>query len=581
MKKLTLIAVLFLILGLAFTFGTDVDTIKVSGSVGMSFGDDVLGDEVGPKFTATKTGAFASIAVGTANDKVSAGVTVSLLPLISWTDNSIDYNGEAGTTGGFDGITAMIDFYVDNMQGVTYVDDDGVEQTFADIDFNALEDAVEATTGVDFVIYGNPTDGWAVEDDEDTILGDNYRDHLIDLGSAVWTAIDNEIAGMSAIYTSTASSDGDVYPQVKSPVTIIRATWTDAQKAAADAEQEMQDDWEAAVYGTAADDSWAASTPVTGAFMRLNALFGILDMEFEVNGKAVAVGSMVTSDITKGEAFLGLTLGLDEAVVPGLMFNVLFTDSSNRVAAVDDDTTTYADESADKDPNEYGLQFNVGYTFASDAMSVGAKATFGIKEIMDTDVEDGNIIIGIMPSFSMPGVAGLNVGAEFSLLPAADGTNMGIGLGASVGASVMGISPTVKFYFKNDAFGVIDGASDTSAMGAFNGATGALALNVGIAVDLAELIGMKLVTLNLGGDMVSIDPETYLGFSAGLGLNFADVLGQPLTLGFNISQFGDNVLGWEASLGYTYAELLGITGAFGYSPDDEALYYSVGGSVSF
>jgi hypothetical protein len=315
--------------------------------------------------------------------------------------------------------------------------------------------------------------------------------------------------------------------------------------------------------------------------MRLNALFGILDMEFEVNGKAVAVGSMVTSDITKGEAFLGLTLGLDEAVVPGLMFNVLFTDSSNRVAAVDDDTTTYADESADKDPNEYGLQFNVGYTFASDAMSVGAKATFGIKEIMDTDVEDGNIIIGIMPSFSMPSVAGLNVGAEFSLLPAADGTNMGIGLGASVGASVMGISPTVKFYFKNDAFGVIDGASDTSAMGAFNGATGALALNVGIAVDLAELIGMKLVTLNLGGDMVSIDPETYLGFSAGLGLNFADVLGQPLTLGFNISQFGDNVLGWEASLGYTYAELLGITGAFGYSPDDEALYYSVGGSVSF
>ena len=82
MKKLAIFAVLFLVLAIGL-FAADVETLSVSGSVGMSFGDEELGDGVGPGFSSSKSGAFASISVGNSNDKVEAGVTVSLVPSIA------------------------------------------------------------------------------------------------------------------------------------------------------------------------------------------------------------------------------------------------------------------------------------------------------------------------------------------------------------------------------------------------------------------------------------------------------------------------------------------------------------------
>jgi hypothetical protein len=566
-------------------FAADVETLSVSGSVGMSFGDDELDDGAGPGFSSSMSGAFATISVGSSNDKVEAGVTVSLVPSVAFTDDSD--NDDLDTGNGYDLIGDLVDWYDTVMAGKAILN---TGATFPEIDFNGIEDSVEAGSGLDFIIYGSPTEGWDVYDSDDQSLAtDAETAHASALYSAVRDAILAEIQGVSDLY-DYANSD------------YIDASWTDAEATLAYYEKELYTGLYNYVYGEDTDASCAATTPVSGAYLRLNAIGGVLDVEFEVNGKAVSLGSLVTSAANgTGDAELGLTLALDEAVVPGLTVSLLVNEDPPE-ADDDDDYTTF-DEEGDRDADitasDIGLELNVGYVADLNGMSVGGMVEFGALDLLG----GGSFLIGIAPTFAMPDVAGLNVDAEFNMIT---GDTLGMGIGAKVGASIMGISPTVGFYFKNDAYGgddsyttyfdgdtsdpseldtaddiTSDSVDDSSLMSEFNSTddSAATALAVDLSVDLAELMGMKLLTLGLGADFF-LSGEGAFGMDGSIGLDLSEVLGQPLTVGFTMGQYKDNTLTWSGNIGYTYAELFGASFTIAQNSDEE-VSYSIGGTVSF
>ena len=585
MKKLAIFAVLLVALAVGL-FAADVETLSVSGTVGMSFGDDELGDGVGPGFSSSKSGAFASISVGNSNDKVEAGVTVSLVPSIAFTEGA-DAN-DLDTGNGYDLIGDMVDWYDTVMAGQDILD---TGDTFPVIDFNGIEDSVEASTGLDFIIYGTPTEGWDVYDSDDQELAtDADTEHASEVYKAVRDAILAEIQAVSSQYDYKNSD-------------YIDASWTDDEGTLAYYEMELYDSMYAYVYGADTDDSWAASTPVSGAYLRLNAIGGVIDVEFEVNGKAVGVGSMVTSVNSSGDSDLGLTIGLSDGVVPGLTASLLVNEESPE-GDTDDDYTTF-DEEGDRDADldnsaEIGLELDLGYTADVAGMSIGAMLEFGTLNLLDF----GNtIVLGITPTFAMPDVAGLNAMVEFNLLT---GDAAGIGLGANVGASIMGISPSVSFYLKNAAYGgddsyttYFDGGTadvaeldtaddvssddvdDSSLMAEFNSTDdeAATALAADLSVDLAEIMGMKLLSLGLGADFF-LTGEGSFGMDGNVGLDFSEVLGQPLTVSFSMGQYKDNDLTWTGKIGYTYAEIFMSSLTLAQNSDGD-VSYSLGGTVSF
>jgi len=443
MKRLTLFTVFLLILGMA-AFGADVDKLSVSGSVGMTFGDDDIKTAPGGMFSSSKTGAFADIAIGTSNDKVEAGLKVSIVPNISITKGEmweyIDPMNDPDDTG-FSLIGSMITWYDNMMAGQTYDDDTGTEQTFTDIDFNAIEDQVEATTGLDFIIKGNPTAGWTVEDDADTLTSDAHRTHAQALYVAVRDAILTEIEGTSTVFVSGgAASTVWFVPAGLYAANPISAGWTADEKAAAETESDLYNSFVEYVYGIdltdIAEDTAAASTPIKSAYLRLNGVGGVVDIEFEINGKAVGVGSMVSSYKATGDAELGLTVGLASGVVPGLSASLLLNQSEN-AAAVSDSGDTWSDESADVTKSTLGTQLNVGYTADLGFGSAGATVKFGI---IDFSAVGESLVIALEPTLAMPDMFGLSVSGELDVLLLGAGTT---GLGAGVGVSISSMQRTL------------------------------------------------------------------------------------------------------------------------------------------
>ncbi len=588
MKRLTFLVAFLLILGMA-AFGADVEKLSVSGTVGMSFGDDDTSDDISPSFSSTKSGAFAKISVGTSNDKVEAGISVNLVPAIAWNDPAADpgkpdlASAGAGDQTGWALIADMITWYEKIMAGKVYtVADDDFAYTVEDIDFNALEDKVEMTTGLDFVIEGSGS-SWTVgdDDDDDEIDNDAERNHIDLVYVAVRDAILGEIENVSSVYSAATSGS------------YISVGWTDSEVAAAEEEDALYSAFEEYVWGSAPDEAWTASTPVSGAYLRLNKMFGVVDLEFEVNGKAVSVGSMVTSTNSKGGANLGVTVGLADGVVPGLTVDLLFTHAKNSITS--DDAATYGDETDSSDAVA-GAQLNAGYVLSNDTLKVGAIAKFGIK---DFAAVGENLLIGIEPVFGLPGVMNLSLTGEFNMLLLGTGTT-GIGVGAGLSATVVGITPSVKFYMKDANYGgddsyddyggyadIADSVDDGSMMAQFNSTddASATALAIDVSADLASLLGMKLITLGVGADFFFPDSTVYdysanFGMDGNIGLDFSELLGAPLTVGFSMGQYAENDMTWKGTLGYTYAELFKATASL-EQVEADVLAWSLGGSVSF
>jgi len=202
------------------------------------------------------------------------------------------------------------------------------------------------------------------------------------------------------------------------------------------------------VLGKTSSDSWAASFPVTAASLKLKKLLGVADLTFAVSGKAVGVGSMVTSvpavqDISD-ETPLGLSLDLAADVVPGVSAGLLW--NAYQATNVGETWDTAASEVDVTDPaHVYGMAVYGGYKMAGDDMSFGLNLYGGAKDINEAS---DSMVVGLTGSFGMKSIANLAVNGEFSYLG-----NKGMAYAAKVGASIMGIAPTLTYLAKNDEFG--------------------------------------------------------------------------------------------------------------------------------
>ncbi len=93
MKKLALLAAFLLIFGLALGVAQTEKPLTLSGSVEFTLGDDNIKEDPSSAFSASNAGVIATLQIGTASDKVEAGVTLDLTPVIAKT-SGVDYFGD-------------------------------------------------------------------------------------------------------------------------------------------------------------------------------------------------------------------------------------------------------------------------------------------------------------------------------------------------------------------------------------------------------------------------------------------------------------------------------------------------------
>lgn len=564
MKKLSLFIVVLFVLSSAFVMAEDNGQgLVVSGSVSISFGDDDLSADPGASFSSAKSAAIASLTASSENEKVMAGLTVDLTPAITMTegDDPLDTT-DLDNAAYYDALIDAYNWYLGNDADITAA----VDWTVATGIYNvtngngaAIKADVEAGTDSDDITW-------------DQNLIDDTQEAFINAVAAIQSALNtdaNNIAGLSGIY-DVSDGRGSAYED----------DLTAAEDESLQDIQDLWDDFSDSVLGEDTDDSWAASYPVKNAYLKVMGVAGVVDLMFEVNGKAIAVGSMVTSDATAADdANIGFSAALSEGVVEGVSASVLLT-AGGGAAAVDNDEETYEFEEAAADPTVWGTLVSVGY--ATDMF--GVDAALGLEDVSDTSV----MLFSVMPSVSLTDLYGLSLMGEVN---GVTGDDLGLGYAAKLSANVMGIAPSVSFWGKNEFFGgddsyALDGSDDVTTdsglVAEFNSIddVAAMALDVAVAADLTELMGQKLVSVNGGYAMMLGDDYDESGWNAGLGLDFSEVLAMPLTAGFDISKWAEEDLVWAGNLGYTFSETMVISAVL-EQPEAEVLSYTVSATVSF
>lgn len=575
MKKLALLAAFLMIFGLALGVAQTEKPLTLSGSVEFSLGDDDVKKAPGSAFSAANTGAVATLKFGSESDKVEAGLTLNLVPAITKTDgaDAMPTVPPEGKNNYYEFVQEAMDWYYYKMQGKTYKDDLGVTQTFPVIDFTTADDLI-----LDGTITG--TGPYTAADVDDLTKTATLTGELALIAQAVGAAVFGAIEGMSTIYSDNADYDGDE----TSDWDYISEVMTANEKVAAQAEADMYEDAYAYVFGDDTDDSWAASFPITNAYLKVKGIAGVVDVMFELMGRAVGVGSMVTSDkggTSGNDANYGFSVALSKDVIPGVSASVLVTGwDEDMAAAVDEDYEDLEVNAEGATEPIWGGQLDIGY--ATDMF--GAKVQVGI---VDFKADPLVWIASVQPFVSMPDLFGLSVKGEFNVIGS---DPMGLAAAASVGGAYMGIAPTVTFYWKDENFGGDDTIDDASGADDITGDAGlmaefnstdldtATALAVALSFDLAELMGMKLITVSGGYDML-LSGSKNSGWKAGVGLDFAEVLAMPVTFGFNVAKWEEEDLTWAAVLGYTY-DALAVSFTVEQTEED-VIGWTLAGKVSF
>jgi len=554
-----------------------------SGSVEFSFGDDKINDGEAFGFGSDKDGSTkSSITASIATEKVEAGATISLVPTVELNknDNTVEtkdintdaydaaikwYKTEKGDDYGYftqkfvweDEIWAALQALTLPNGGFTlaeakamYTDADGWDIDGDDIkdssDFESVKNALDAA------ILGNIKAEITALDNEAGIV---YTYALANDDATKYTV--KVIAGENVLHT-----DGD--PTTTDPYTLV----TDAEAKVIAAINEATSDFNDAYGGVDGDDTYDVTYPVSDAYFRLLGVAGVVDVEFELNGKNVAVGSKFTQEEDNDPLHLGMGLALTEGVVEGLSASILYTHDA-AVAAKTDDILTIGSEKEDAEDAANAILVKGG--FAHELFN--ASADFAITNFKEID-----------PWFSVRGgvtladIAGLNADLEFTKLDKDNG--MGLAIGA--GASILGITPSVDFRYHIEGTDKFDTTeygeesdsktTDETALAYFNSElTSNGYLGFGLAVDFAEIMGMSLITLDGGFNMVftkyvkDADKKVYYNndWNVGLDLDFTELFA-PVTLGGGFSSTFDMVRAWDLAVG---AEFFGVTAAVALGDD--------------
>lgn len=563
MKKFNLLVALLLVVSLASAFAQDEEAAAptlgglhgVTGSVSFSFGDSDLSDDVGFGFSSTKDGSTtADVTASVATDAVEAGVTVSLVPTITKTAGDSDKSASATATNIALAQDALA-WYLDNND----TDDWTIPTPLEEANWEAIIGNTDVYT---------EADGWADDfaNDDFNINDEADWEELASIATTVISTIEGEIAAIAPTLTGLGYNIGDGW-YIDQFGQLVDADDTDGDSVVVEAEEDAANidvlkaelaaveaaysDYFDAVFEASSDDSWAAEYPVSNAYLKLKALFGVVDVTFEVNGKAVAVGSKYT--ITQEDANLGVSLGLTSGVVEGVSASVMYTLAESK-AAVGEDYETLAVEAADGSDAVSSVELNGGY--ATDMFSVDA-------ELGLVDFNNLATSYSLRGGLSLADLFGLSVGAELS------GAGSDIGVAAEVGASVMGIAPSVDFRLISGLYGDGDTKEDGTALEYFNTADEDNSyLGLGLSVGTADLIGMNLATVSGGLGLVFGGGNDW---NAGVDFTFAD-FGAPVTAGFTLTSLYDSTLTWKADAGVTVADIAFAAYLVGDEAGDNLVY---------
>ncbi|MDA3811724.1 MAG: hypothetical protein PF518_15505 [Spirochaetaceae bacterium] len=559
-----------------------------TGSVEFSFGDTELGDNAGASFGSTVTGSTtSSIKASIATDKVEAGATISLIPEVTLNenDNTVDTDGI-----NTDAYQAAIDWY-NSADGDDY-------DAFPVIDFEATINA--AYGGIDGAIY-TTADGFDVDDAEIDTQAE-WLDVKGAFGAGIIAQIKANIialdtGGLLAFVLTdidditdngawTQDQWDDIYNDAAIPaIQFDASTFTAAQivtaTASMNALNEAIADFNAAYSGVDGDDTYDTAFPVSNAYFRLLGIAGVVDVEFILNGKNTSVGNKFMQATDDDPLHLGMGLALTKGVVEGLSASVMYTNLPATNATSEDWTTT-AVEDASADDAEHAIQINAGY--ATDMFNFSAD--FAVPNLVADTPE---VWFSVAGGVSLADIAGLTADVEFTKMDADNG--MGIAVGA--GASIMGISPSVDFRYHiagdslTDSMDITatpvdydDTTDDGTALDYFNSALASNGyLGIGLTVDLADLMGMKLITVDGGFAMVFGGGNDW---NAGLSFDLTDLFA-PVTVGFGIDSAYDEARSWNASIG---AEFVGITAGLTFGNDiiaaaDDETAFSFGASLGY
>lgn len=538
-----------------------------SGSVEFSFGDSDIGNDTGFGFgSGIKGSTTGSVTASIATEKVEAGATISLVPSVALNENDNTVDTDDINLAAYD---AAIEWYK-TAEGDNYgpftVEIDWEAEIYA-----ALQ--VQGFTLAEAQAMYTEDDGWDIDGDDIADAAD-FAAIKTALNSAILTSITDEI---DALNTLTAPSAYTAYGYTAASADATRYTTeiiagekvlflngvnqntvvTDDEADVFTAVNEATDDYTEAYGGVDGDDTYDVTFPVSDAYFRLLGVAGVVDVEFEVNGKNVMVGSKFTEATDDDPLHLGVGLALTSGVVEGLSASILYTNYPSE-AADTDDILTIGSEAADAEDAVNAIQVNAGY--ATDMFNVAVD--FALASFSDIDPW-----FSVRGGVSLADLAGLAANVEFTKQSAANG----MGLAADVSASILGISPSVDFRYNLEGdtttdtttLGVDsdDTTGDGTALDYFKSVlTSGGYLGIGLSVDFAEIMGMSLITLDGGFAMVFGGDNDW---NVGLGLDFTELFA-PVTLDAGFSSTYDAVRAWDVALG---AEFFGVTAKVGLGDD--------------
>jgi hypothetical protein len=545
--------------------------LAVSGSV--EFGISGKKDNVW-NFSSTKTATVTgSSTLSVDSDKVAATVVVGLTPTVAKTSGAALYKTD-GRNYEFTQLDELIAYYKYGVAHYGFAAITNFETTLA------LNASLYTGTGSTMALKDADEVTWTVA------LWNNARSAFDSLTTTTKAQI-QAISIAAVTYDCEIDQYGRLINTDNVVVDVAQGPLTGTDLTNAKKEIEAYDLYQDYVLGETSDDTWAASYPVKSASLKLKKLFGAVDLTFAVSGKAVGVGSMVTSipaaqDISD-ETPLGLSLDLADGLVPGVSAGVLL--NSFTAKQVSEDSATAVVE-ADTVDHVYGFAAYGGYKAAGEDMSYGANVYFGGK---DASKFGDTYVLGLSVNFGMKSLAGLAVNGELDMLAGG-----GMAYAGKVGASIMGIAPSVAYYSKNADFGGNDSwdgldstkdsvTGDAGLMTEFNStdAVDASALAIAVSVATKDLIGLDLATVSGGYDMLMSGSKNS-GWNAGVSFALAGLIQQPLTLGVTASSWKgteDGAMAYSANIGYTY-DKLAITATYGVAAD-ETTTYSILGKVTF
>ena len=631
MKKITLVLVLLLAFGFA-AVAQDEDAapaVKLTGSLDFTLGADTQTDTPDLPVMSYAKAATAGITVSSADEMVSASIELNLLAASSVSSTTeLDFTGPDAYDQysslnkaidawmNWEEIQAYVAFFNTIFDDVDAIDDDADIFEAADltaflavlnsnVTIGTIAEANADADGVDLYAAIDPTDTVdAAADPGEFVMTDAVGAAMAVLAPtvqfAISTLVDEAIADIldnadtAAVNTLATAAGLGGYVGALVPTTVEALTTGDIEAitAAVDYSSAATAEFAPFLVDVTSTVTLTAPSFIKAASFKLMGVGGVADMVGNMGGQNVKVGNIAVdgkghSDATV-KSYPSISATLASGVVDGLTAGLTFYSDDNAdavaVDAVADTWYTWIDETvAAADPVEpkLGLKVDAGYSTSVGDMTIGAKASIGLYDMLADDTADQAFAFSVMPSFSG---FGAKVDVQFD-----SGLDMTY-IGADASYTMMGIVPSVAFDMvtlaEDNVLKYVADGEYASGMDAVKG-MGGMAIGGGVTIDVGQFIGMT-ASVNGGATYaMPTDADEILAWNAGLSVTPIDML----TISAGASDVGiwegamQSLMGWNADATVALSPFTikaGINSAFKANSDgDPVSKFGWSGSLAY